>query len=168
MTGRAAPEVLVAGVGNLFYRDDGFGPAVARALTTRPLPPQVEAIDYGNRGLHLAFDLLRERHLLLLIDVRAAGNPPGTLSLLEPRDPRDLPRGHPDGHGIDLPGALATAVAMGARIPRTLLLCCEPADLGEGIGLSPAVERAVEPAANWALELVAGIESPATKREMAR
>ncbi|MCW2524427.1 MAG: hupD, partial [Frankiales bacterium] len=55
-------NVLVAGIGNIFFRDDGFGPAVTAALAAeaarRPLPDRVRVIDYGIRGLHLSYDLL--------------------------------------------------------------------------------------------------------------
>ena len=54
-----AARVLVAGVGNLFLGDDGFGPEVVRRLAEQgTLPPGVRVVDYGIRGMHLAYDLL--------------------------------------------------------------------------------------------------------------
>jgi hypothetical protein len=79
VTGR----VLVAGVGNIFLGDDGFGPEVVRRLADRPLPPDVRVVDYGIRGMHLAYDLLDDVDLLVLVDAAPRGGRPGDVVLLE-------------------------------------------------------------------------------------
>jgi hydrogenase maturation protease len=144
-------RVLVAGVGNVFLGDDGFGVEVARRLAAEGLPG-VEVEDFGIRGLHLAFRLLDPPALLVVADAVARGGPAGTLYVLEPDPPVD---GDPaagaaeatDGHGMHLPAVLAAARAMGAAPPRAVrIVGCEPADLGERMGLSAAVAAAVEPA----------------------
>jgi hydrogenase maturation protease len=82
-----SPRILVAGVGNVFRGDDGFGVAVARRLAHEPLPPGVELRDYGVRGVHLAYELLDGYDLLVLVDAVTRGSPPGTLYVIEPDGP---------------------------------------------------------------------------------
>ena len=53
MTGR----MMIAGVGNIFLGDDGFGVEVARRLADACLPDWVRVADYGISGMHLAYDL---------------------------------------------------------------------------------------------------------------
>ena len=50
--------MLVAGIGNIFLSDDGFGVEVANRLAGRPLPDGVRVADFGIRGVHLAYELL--------------------------------------------------------------------------------------------------------------
>ncbi len=61
-------DVLVAGIGNIFFRDDGFGPAVAGQLLAAPMPDGVRVVDYGVRGLHLSYDLLDGVEALIVVD----------------------------------------------------------------------------------------------------
>ena len=140
-----AISILVAGVGNLFLRDDGWGCEVVRRLAAEPLPEGVRAVDFGVGGVHLAYELLEGVDLLVLVDVIGRGVAPGTVSLVEV-DPDALPGAQIDSHAMDPGAVLANVRALGGIPPPTLLVGCEPADLGEGIGLSPATEAAVEPA----------------------
>lgn len=73
-----AARVLVAGIGNLFLGDDGFGPEVVRRLARDGgMPPQVRVVDYGIRGMHLAYDLLDGYDALVLVDAYPGAAPPG-------------------------------------------------------------------------------------------
>ena len=137
-------RVFVVGVGNVFRRDDGFGVEVVRRLSAEALPDGVAVQDFGIRGLHLAFALLEPPELLVVVDVAARGEPPGTVFVLEP----DLDAPSPavaDGHGMDLCAVFANVRGMGGRLPRVLVVGCEPACLDEGMGLSEVVAAAVEP-----------------------
>jgi hydrogenase maturation protease len=133
MTGRT----LVAGVGNVFLHDDGFGSEVARLLAERPGEPGVDIKDFGIRGVHLVYELLDGCDLFVLIDAAPTDTPPGTVSVLEV-DPADFP---PDGSGLmdahDLaPDEIFTMLAtMGGSPGRCLVVACEPADMSPGIGL---------------------------------
>src|SRR5215510_5919487 len=80
MTGR----MLIAGVGNIFLGDDGFGPEVARRLATTGLPGWVRVADYGISGMHLAYDLADGYDCAVLIDAAPRGDKPGTVTLLAP------------------------------------------------------------------------------------
>lgn len=159
--------VLVAGIGNTFRSDDGFGVEVVAALRRRPLPDGVELVDTGIRGMHLAYQLLDGYAVLVLVDAVRRGAEPGTLHVLE----HDLDAPHPpgaalDGHGMDpatvlgLLDGLAAAVGVDRPVGRVLIVGCEPAVLDDGIGLSPPVAGAVEPAAATVLDLVAHLSAP--------
>ncbi len=147
-------SVLVAGVGNVFFGDDGFGVAVARRLSEEPLPPGVEVEDFGIRGIHLAYRLLDAPSLLVIADVVRRGDAPGTLYVLEP-DVAALAPGAADAHRLELPAVFAAVRALGGELPAVRIVGCEPAILGEGMGLSAEVAAAVDPAARLVREVIA-------------
>lgn len=162
-------RVLVAGIGNVFFSDDGFGVEVATRLAGRGgLPPGVEVADIGIRGVHLAYQLLDGYRGLLLVDAVHRDGPPGTLYRLE----HSFAEGHEPG-GVELDGhdmnpdvvlgllrELAAATDVGSPVGRVLVLGCEPARLDEGIGLSEPVAAAVEPALAVVDELVEQLLAP--------
>ena len=150
MTGR----VLVAGVGNLFLGDDGFGPEVARRLAGRSLPAGVRVVDYGIRGMNLAYDLLDGSDELVILDAAPRGGRPGDVVMLEVGE-GDFGTGEFDGHGMEPTAVLSSLGSLGGRLPRTYVVGCEPADIDEGIGLSPSVAAAVDPAVDAVLRLLA-------------
>jgi hydrogenase maturation protease len=133
-------NVLVAGIGNLFLRDDGFGPEVVRRLTADPAPG-VRMVDYGIRGMHLAYDLLAGYDLLVLVDA-LPGRPPGEIVVLEV-GPDDLGQGEFDPHGMNPAAVLGALSGLGGTLPPTVVVGCRVASVEEGIGLSPEVEAAV-------------------------
>jgi hydrogenase maturation protease len=138
-------RVLVAGVGNIFLGDDGFGPEVARRLiATTPGVDDVRVDDYGIRGMHLAYDLLDGYDALVLVDTvpSAVGDPPGTLHVLEV-GPDDLGSGEFDAHGMNPVAVLANLEALGGSLPATYVVGCVPMSLDERIGLSDPVADAV-------------------------
>ena len=142
-------RVLVAGVGNVFRGDDGFGPEVARRLAGRELPIGVRVADFGTRGHDLAYAVLDGYDAVVLVDATRRGGPPGTLYTLDPT-PDDLAAGPVETHGVDLPAVFGLVAAMGGTFPPLRLIGCEPAELGpddEGaFGLSEPVAAAVDPA----------------------
>ncbi len=164
--------ILVAGVGNLFLGDDGFGPEVVRRLAAGPVPADVRVVDYGIRGLHLAYDLLEGYDALVLVDAMPCATTPtespvraGELRVLEvgPETPDDLGVGAFDAHDMDPVAVLASLGALGGRLPaRTLVVGVQPADLAEGIGLSPPVRDAVEGAVAIVRELMGELVAPVT------
>ena len=155
-------RVLVAGIGNIFLSDDGFGVEVIRQLSTRQLPPEAELQDVGVRGVHLAYQLLDGYHTVVLVDASARGGEPGALYLIDGTEAADEGHGQApamDGHHMSpdaVIGLLATLreTIGGSKPSRVLIVGCEPACLDEGIGLSPPVAAAVEQAAELVLQLV--------------
>jgi hydrogenase maturation protease len=165
-----ARRILVAGVGNVFMADDGFGPEVVAALRGRGLPAGVELVDSGIRGMDLAYRLLDGYDAAVLVDAAPGGGPPGTLYLIDAgRDavPAGPAGAVPEAHGMDPVKVLALARTLadgdgdGAAVPRVLVLGCEPRVRMRGdetdvvVGLSAPVRRAVDEAADL-LESLAG------------
>ena len=151
MSGRG---VLVAGIGNLFLTDDGFGSEVARRLAAESLPEGVRVIDYGIRGMHLAYDLLDGYDALVVVDALPGDGAPGDLSVLEV-GPEDLGEGELDAHGMAPVAVLASLGQLGGTLPPTYVVGCQPADVGEGIGLTPAVAAAVDGAVQLVHDVLA-------------
>jgi len=147
-------QVLIAGVGNIFLRDDGFGSEVARRLATRPLPAGVRVVDYGIGGIHLAYDLLAGVDQLILVDALPRDVTPGTVSLLEVEPDGDL-SSTVDSHAMDPATVFASLRGLGGVPPPTVVVGCEPADVTEGMGLSPQVAAAVDPTVEQVLQLAA-------------
>jgi hydrogenase maturation protease len=141
-TGTVEPRILVAGIGNIFCQDDGFGPAVAGRLLGRPRHPAVRVVDYGIRGMHLAFDLLDGVDALVLVDALPGAGEPGELTVLQvgPDDIGDAPF---DAHAMSPVAVLASLGSLGGQLPPTIVVGCRPLDVGPGIGLTPVVSRAV-------------------------
>jgi len=176
--------VLVAGIGNVFLGDDGFGVEVVRRLAERPQPPGVDVVDFGIRGMDLVYALARGYAAAILVDAAPRGEPPGTVSVVEP----ELPDGAPatvETHGMDPLRVLALAAASGPLPETVRLVVCEPAEVSAAedwhdakMELSAVVEAAVGPAVEQvealAAELVggrrphAGAQQPQSAAEAAR
>jgi hydrogenase maturation protease len=158
------PHILVAGIGNIFLGDDGFGSEVARRLAGRSQPADVRVIDFGIRGFDLAYALLDGYEVTIFVDATPRGGEPGTLYTIEPDLSElatlDAQPALVEAHGMNPMKVLAMVKAMGGEFKRILLVGCEPATLGpeEGqMGLSQPVDAAVEGAVHMVESLVAEI-----------
>ncbi|TWP54221.1 hydrogenase maturation protease [Lentzea tibetensis] len=138
-------RMLVAGVGNVLLGDDGFGCEVARRLCSLDVPEDVRVKDFGIRGVHLAYELLDGWDVLVLVDASPRGLEPGSVTVLEV-DVSTVDAAPLDAHDLDPDKVLGLLRALGGSVHRVLLVACEPADTSPHLGLSPAVEAAVEPA----------------------
>ncbi|REK88468.1 protease [Streptomyces inhibens] len=163
---KPAAKTLIAGVGNIFLGDDGFGVEAVRRLGEHPLPDGVEVVDTGVRGVHLAYQMLDGYHTVLLVDAAARGSEPGTVHLLDATTPAPARPGATalDAHHMTPDAVLAlldtlSAGTGGRRPERVLVVGCEPADVTEGIGLSEPVDAAVDEAVRLILQLV-GADEP--------
>jgi hydrogenase maturation protease len=166
-------KILVAGIGNIFLGDDGFGVELVSRLCNRVFPSGVRVADFGIRGFDLAYALMEGYETTILLDAYPGDAAPGTLFVIEP-DLEDLSSAEGQGaaldaHAMNPISVLRTAAGMGAQLKRVLLVGCVPATLGpqEGqMGLSEPVAAAVDEAAKIVETLVATIlrgEWPATK-----
>jgi hydrogenase maturation protease len=149
-------NVLIAGVGNIFLADDGFGVSVIDALRDVSLPAGTRIVDFGIRGVHLAYELMdREYALLVLVNAMARGGSPGTLYWLEP-DVASLARApHTGGLTLDPTTIFSLLKGLGAACPPVLILGCEPQSCDETLGLTPLVKAAVPEAVRMIRELAA-------------
>lgn len=160
-------EVLVAGIGNIFLGDDAFGVEVAQRLATRPLPEGVKVVDFGIRSYDLAYALMEDWDLVILVDALPGEGKPGTLYIMQPQLPSDgeVPASL-DAHTMNPVAVLQMVSALGGRVGRMLVVGCEPAtvepdDAGE-MGLSAPVMSAVDEAARVVEELIVRERSHAT------
>lgn len=158
---RPSRRVLVAGIGNIFLGDDGFGVAVAQRLAERRLPAGVDAVDFGIRGMDLAYAMQNDYEAVVLVDAAPRGSAPGTLHVIDARIDADGPMAM-DTHGMDPVKVLALARALGRVPPRALVVGCEPSRVITAeqwdemeMGLSPAVSDAVDAAVVLVEELLA-------------
>ena len=156
-------RVLVAGIGNIFLGDDGFGVEVVKRLAGRELPEGVEVADFGIRGMDLAYALQDDYEVVIFVDAIRRGEEPGTVYLLEP----EIDGGGEvalDAHGMDPVKVIQLSRALGAKPARTLVVGCEPQVIVSGedyedmlMELSEPVRAAVEEAVKLVESLVGKI-----------
>jgi hydrogenase maturation protease len=159
MSGR----VLIAGVGNIFLGDDGFGVEVARRLAAADLPDWAHVVDYGIRGMHLAYDLANGYESAILLDATPRGGEPGTIYVIEP-DLTSPPAagedaglaGNPmfNAHGMQPDVVFGMLGMLDAGSRQVLVVGCEPASVDYGMGLSQPVADAVDEAVRVVLDLI--------------
>jgi hydrogenase maturation protease len=161
-------QILVAGIGNIFKGDDAFGVEVAQRLKRRTLPPDVEVIDFGIRGIDLTYALLDGYSSAVLIDAAKRGGQPGTLYVIEPDQltgdpaPEDLMM---SPHDLDPARVLRVAAALGASCDHIILVACEPLTFGDDqegyMGLSAPVAAAVDVAVGVVEQVLQDVLAPA-------
>ena len=165
-------RMLIAGIGNIFLGDDGFGPEVAKRLAAVALPGWVRVADYGISGMHLAYDLADGYDAAILIDAAPRGDKPGSVSVLDVAA-QHRPDAGPDAgsadeaigasrlfdaHGMQPDVVLGVLDMLGEAGPaRILVVGCEPASVDYGMELSEPVANAVDEAVQVVLDLVAEI-----------
>jgi hydrogenase maturation protease len=159
-------HILIAGIGNTWMRDDGFGGEVAGRLAERELPPEAAVFDFGTGGLDLAYEVMRGYDALVLVDISRQGGEPGTLYVMEASE-EDVEAGIEDGqminpHGMDPQTVLRFVKSLGAWPGKVVVIACEPAVVEEmGIGLSDEVSRAVDGAVELVLQTVEELRTDA-------
>ncbi len=151
--------ILVAGIGNAWLSDDGFGGEVAKRLEARELPEGVAVFDFGTGGLDLAYEVMRGYEALVLVDVSRQGGEPGTLYVMEP-DQSEINAGIEEGeqidpHGMDPQTVLRFVKTMGGWPGKVVVVACEPDVVEEmGMGLSDSVAASVDKAVEVVLQQV--------------
>jgi hydrogenase maturation protease len=159
-------QILVAGIGNAWLKDDGFGGEVVQRLNARELGEGAAVFDFGTGGLDLAYEVMRGYDALLLIDVSRQGGEPGTLYVMEARED-EVEAGIEDGqminpHAMDPQTVLRFLKTLGAWPGKVVVVACEPAEVEEmGLGLSEEVERAVDGAVELVIETIEQLRSDA-------
>jgi hydrogenase maturation protease len=150
-------RLLVAGIGNVFLSDDGFGVEVVRRLSSESLGDDVDVVDFGIRGVHLAFDLADGRYdAVILVDAVAKGGEPGTLYVIDP----DVANGSlesavADAHSLTPDAVLSWIRQIGAKPPRIVVLGCEPGTTEESMELSEPVADSID----MAIEMIRAVIS---------
>lgn len=137
-------RVLVAGIGNIFLGDDGFGPEVVRRLPQHP-DTAVRVVDYGIRGMHLAYDLLDPWAALVLIDAIPNHGAPGEIRIFAPAA-GESGAAQLDAHAMNPEAVFASVRALGGQLPRTVVVGCQVESVDERMGLSEPVAAALDAA----------------------
>ncbi len=159
-------RVLVAGIGNIFLGDDGWGVEVVRAMASRGQPPGVKVVDFGIRGLDLAYALQEGYESVVFLDATPRGDAPGTLYVIEHSAQPDEEEVVLDTHGMDPVRVLALARRLGEVPDRILVVGCEPQNVLSGesyddmlVELSDPVRAAIDEAVTLVESLVADLLS---------
>ncbi len=155
-------KVLVAGIGNIFLGDDGFGVEVVKHIDKCSLPDDVRngvtIGDFGIRGVHLSYELLNGYDALVLIDAMPLGEAPGTVVTFEP-DVESVDPTSVDAHSMNPAVVLGLLASMGGHVPRVVIVGCQPMTTDEGIGLSEPVLAAVAPAVDTVRQVLTDIHT---------
>jgi hydrogenase maturation protease len=168
MTACVRPRVMVAGIGNIFLEDDGFGVEVIKELEGGDLPEWVQIADYGISGMHLAYDLLGGYDTTILVDATPRGEAPGTLYLIEAETGEDYPAGPAvDAHGMQPDAVFRLLRLLGGDAGRVVVVGCEPASLEHRIGLSPKVRDSVAGAVKLVTDLAWGATPQVSAKRIA-
>ena len=145
-----AQRPLVIGVGNPYRRDDGVGSALVAALRRRSDAGSVQLVEEPG-DLTRVLPLWRGRSLVVLVDAAVCGCDAGTVHRAEPTGAvagAHLRTAPLSSHGLGVADAIEVARALGAAPRRLVIFGVAAADLGHGLGLSPAVAAAVGPLAD--------------------
>jgi hydrogenase maturation protease len=163
-------RILVAGIGNIFLGDDGFGCEVVRRLAEHELPENVEVRDFGIRGMDLAYALMDPYEVVVFVDAVPRGEEPGTVYLIEAEVP-DEGEVTLDTHGMDPVKVIRLARILGAEVPRPLVVGCEPKLVLSGedyddmlMELSEPVQRAVGEAVKLVESVVEEVNAQTTNK----
>jgi hydrogenase maturation protease len=165
-------RILVAGIGNIFLADDGFGCEVVRWLAERELPDNVEVRDFGIRGMDLAYALMDPYEAVVFVDAVSRGEETGTVYLIEAEVPEEGEVAL-DTHSMDPVKVIRLARVLGAEIPRTLVVGCEPKVVLSGehyddmlMQLSLPVQEAVDEAVKLVESVVEEITTKTANKNL--
>ena len=134
---------------------------MARRAAQRLADTDARVVDYGIRGMHLAYDLLDDWDALVLVDAVPRRGAPGTLHVFEADHESATISPALDAHSMDPAAVFASLAALGGKPPYTVVVGCEAENVTEGIGLSPAVDRAVDGAVDAVAEVVSTLSARA-------
>lgn len=153
---KASERILVLGIGNMLWADEGFGIRVVEALDRDfALPDHVGVMDGGTQGLYL-LPHIENLDALIIVDAIDYGLEPGSFRILRGGDvPAFLGAHKMSLHQTGFQDVLATAQLMD-RCPRDLVLIgVQPAVLDDyGGGLTDIVAARVQPAVDTVLAVL--------------
>ncbi|AOV17433.1 hydrogenase expression/formation protein [Acidihalobacter aeolianus] len=150
----AAPQILILGIGNILWADEGFGVrAVDRLHREYLFPETVHLLDGGTQGLYL-LEHVQDADILIVFDAVDYGLPPGMLKLIRDAEvPRFMGAKKMSLHQAGFEEVLATADLTGRLPERLVLIGVQPVELDDyGGSLREAVKAQIDPAIRIALE----------------
>ncbi len=161
------PNVLILGIGNLLWADEGFGVRAAQHLHQHyRFSEQVRVMDGGTQGIYLVQEI-READILVVFDAVDYGLPGGALKRVEGDEvPRFLGCKKISLHQTGFQEVLAMAEMLGDYPEHLLLIGVQPVELEDfGGSLRPAVKVQIQPSVNMALQYLESFGIEAEKRQ---
>lgn len=150
-------DILVLGIGNVLWADEGFGVRAVEALHEQyEFPESVRLMDGGTQGLYLV-QYVQAARRLLVFDAVDYGLPPGTIKLVRDDEvPRFMGAKKMSLHQTGFQEVLASAALTG-RYPKELLLIgVQPQQLEDyGGSLTPVVKERMPECLRLALQQLA-------------
>ncbi|MEY2631530.1 MAG: hypothetical protein RIR00_184 [Pseudomonadota bacterium] len=163
------PRILILGIGNLLWADEGFGVRCVEALDAGwQFPATVTLMDGGTQGLYL-LPYVQEADCLLVFDAVDYGDPPGTLrEVVGDQVPRFMGAKKMSLHQTGFQEVLMAAELTG-KLPRELVLIgVQPEELEDyGGSLRDVVKARIAPALDTALGWLARWGAPGQPRQHA-
>lgn len=162
----APPAVLILGIGNLLWADEGFGVRAVEELHRHfAFPDNVRLLDGGTQGIYLV-QHIREADILIVFDAVDYGLPVGTLKLVEGDEvPKFLGVKKVSLHQTGFQEVLAMAEMLGDYPKHLLLIGVQPVELDDyGGSLRPEVKAQIAPAIAAALKFLEQHGVPAAQR----
>lgn len=161
------PSVLILGIGNVLWADEGFGVRCVERLAARwSFGAGVTVLDGGTQGLYL-LPFMEGADRLIVFDAVDYGLPPGTMKIVEDEAvPAFMGAKKMSLHQTGFQDVIATAQLMGYCPERLLLIGCQPEELEDyGGGLrdvlaaqiDPAIEVALARLRDWGVEMRPGM-----------
>ncbi len=157
-----APKVLILGIGNVLWADEGFGVRCVEVMSdTHALPENVRLLDGGTQGLYL-LPFLEEADALIVFDAIDYGLPAGTMKIIRDGEvPAFMGAKKMSLHQTGFQDVIATAQLMGYCPARMVLIGCQPVELEDyGGGLRPAVAARIPEALAIARDILAEWDVP--------
>jgi len=151
------PNILLLGIGNLLWADEGFGVRVIEHLQKHyRFPDHVRVLDGGTQGVYL-IEHVQNADVLVVFDAVDYGLAPATLKRIENDDvPNFLGAKKMSLHQTGFQEVLAMAQMLGRYPERLLLIGVQPEELEDyGGSLRPAVKAQIQPAIDIALAFLA-------------
>lgn len=180
MPANTPESILILGIGNVLWADEGFGVRCVEVMAeSHALPPAVRLLDGGTQGLYL-LPFLEEADALIVFDAVDYGLPAGTLKIVEGDEvPAFMGAKKMSLHQTGFQEVIATAQLLGRCPERLVLIGCQPVELEDyGGGLRPAVAARIPEAiaialarlADWGITAAPGqsaadLADPAIRRD---
>lgn len=141
----ASPHIMILGVGNILFKDEGFGiRVIERLLDLYEFPENVSIVDGGVLGMNL-LGIISEADFLIVVDAVRNGGKPGTMVRLEGAEIPARIRAKNSLHQVDFLEALTMCQALD-KVPKTVILGVEPQDIETlSAELTPLIQTIVDP-----------------------
>lgn len=162
-----SPRVLLLGIGNLLWADEGFGIRVIETMQADFIAPEnVTLMDGGTQGIYL-LQPVQSADVLIVFDAIDYGLPPGSIKCIEgDAVPKFLGAKKMSLHQTGFQEVLAMAEMLGHTPQHLLLIGVQPVELEDyGGSLRPAVKAQIKPAITYALNYLRRFDIQFTPRQ---